>query len=162
MSGLWGRFLILYGMSENGWIDSELYFNWFEKIFVPDFMLEGHKSHNSPEVIANAADLGLNVFCLPPNTSHTTQPLDVSYFGPLKQHMSSTCHKCLSNNPGAIVTKVVFSSLIILKLGIRQLPEDLINSFHKTGVCPLNRMSSVFVSCHHMNRHVIVMIIRLY
>ena len=126
MSGQWGRFLTLYGMSENGWIDSELYFNWFEKI------------------------------------SMCAQPLNVSYFGPLKQHRSSTCHKFLSNNPGAIVTKVGFSSIIILKLGIRQLPEDLINSFHKTGVCPLNKMSSVFVSCHHMNRHMIVMMIRLY
>ena len=49
----------LYGMSENGWIDQELYNNWLEKIFIPNIpsyrpvilLLDGHKSHYTPEAI---------------------------------------------------------------------------------------------------------------
>ena len=78
----------LSGMSENGWIDQELYNNWLEKIFIPNIpsyrslmlLLDGHKSHYTHEAISLAANQDIIVFCIPANTTHTTQPLDVSFF----------------------------------------------------------------------------------
>ena len=68
----------LYGMSENGWIDQELYNNWLEKIFIPNIpsyrpvilLLDGYKSHYTPEAISLAANQDIILFCIPPNTTH--------------------------------------------------------------------------------------------
>ena len=103
----------LYGMSESGWIDQELFSLWFEKLFIPNIppqrpvmlMLDGHKSRYTPEAISRAAASGIIIFCIPPNMTHKAQPLDVSFFAPLKQYWSSVCHTFMVNNPGAVVTR---------------------------------------------------------
>ena len=72
----------LYGMSENGWIDQELFYYWLDRLFLehitpqcPVMLLcDGHKSHFTPEAISNAAKKGVVVFCIPPNTTHAAQP----------------------------------------------------------------------------------------
>jgi len=63
----------LYGMSKNGWIDQELYNDWFEKLFIPNIpphrpillMLDGHKSHYTPEAISLAANEGIVIPLIP-------------------------------------------------------------------------------------------------
>ena len=136
----------LYGMSENGWIDQELFYYWFKNVFLKNIpaqrpvilLCDGHSSHYTPEVIAEAATHGVVLFCIPPNTTHVSQPLDVSFFGPLKHHWTNVCHQFLSENPGASVTKLIFSSLFsqVWYKGIK--PENIINGFRKTGVFPFN------------------------
>ena len=136
----------LYGMSENGWIDQELFFYWFGNIFLkripsqrPVILLcDGHSSHYTPEVITRAATHGVVLFCIPPNTTHVSQPLDVSFFGPLKHHWTFVCHQFLSENPGASITKLNFSSLFSRAWYKAIKPENIINGFCKTGVCPFN------------------------
>ena len=44
--------------------------------------LDGHGSHFTPDALKRAADEGIIIFCIPPNTTHRAQPLDVSFFGP--------------------------------------------------------------------------------
>ena len=81
-------------MSENGWIEQELFFYWLKDLFLkyipPErpvmLVMDGHSSHYTPEAIRGAAQMGVIVLCIPPNTTHATQPLDVSLFGPLKRH----------------------------------------------------------------------------
>ena len=43
--------------------------------------------------------------CLPLNTTHAAQPLNISFFGPLKKHWSSVYHSYVSENSGKVVTK---------------------------------------------------------
>ena len=74
-------------------------------------LCDGHGSHFTPEAIARAAEKGVVVFCIPPNTTHVAQPLDVSFFAPLKRYWSSICHTYLAENPGCVVTKLNFSLL---------------------------------------------------
>ena len=137
----------LYGMSENGWIDSELFFYWLDKLFLkhipphrPVILLcDGHKSHYTPDAISRAAQAGVIIFCIPPNTTHTAQPLDVSFFAPLKRYWSSTCHEYMNENPGMVVTKLKFSRLFS-KAWVKAIkPETIINGFRKTGICPFNK-----------------------
>ena len=47
--------------------------------------IDGHYSHSSLELITRARSLGIHLFCLPPNTTHLLQPLDIGVFGPVKQ-----------------------------------------------------------------------------
>ena len=68
----------LYGMSESGWIDQELFFYWLKKLFIKQIppqrpvmlLYDGHSSHYTPNAIAEAVKEGVIIFCLPPNTTH--------------------------------------------------------------------------------------------
>ena len=82
----------LYGMSDKGWTDMELFSYWLKDLFLPNIpparpvllLLDGHSSHYEPDTIHHAATEGVVVLCLPPHTTHVSQPLDVSFFKPLK------------------------------------------------------------------------------
>ena len=82
----------IYGLSASGWMDRQLFREWFHRHFlqhVPStrpllLMLDGHSSHYSLEFIRKTTLEGVIVSCLPPHTTHVTQPLDVSAFHSLK------------------------------------------------------------------------------
>ncbi len=77
-----------YGLSGKGWIDTGLFQDWFSQHFLcyaPPIrplllLLDGHSSHYSPEMIRIAADEGVLLYVLPPNTTNLTQPLDKGVF----------------------------------------------------------------------------------
>jgi hypothetical protein len=48
------------------------------------FILDGHGSHITLEVIEQAKEFGLDIITLPSHTSHALQPLDVVCFKPFK------------------------------------------------------------------------------
>ena len=101
---------------------------------------------HTPEAISGAAQEGVIVFCIPPNTTHAAQPLDVSFFGPLKRHWSSACHAYLAKNPGSVVTKLQFNSLFSQAWYKAIRPETIISGFRKTGICPLDKDAIRIVS----------------
>lgn len=137
----------LYGMSENGWIDHELFFHWLNNHFVKHIpptrlvllILDGHSTHFTPEAIQESKKQGIEVIALPPHTTHQAQPLDVSFFKSLKSHWSSVCHTYMSENVGHVVTKFQFSALFSKAWYLAVKPETIINGFRKTGVYPLNK-----------------------
>ena len=99
----------LYGMSDSGWMDSELFSNWFSNHFlkhaVPSrplmLILYGHSSHYTLKLVKTAAENDVVLFCLPP---HTTAD-----FGPLKTYWVETCRQFVFSNPGRAITKFQFS-----------------------------------------------------
>ena len=136
-----------YGMSENGWIDSELFFHWLNTHFVRHIpstrpvllLLDGHSTHFTPEALKESKTKGIEVLALPPHTTHQAQPLDVSFFKSLKSHWSSVCHDYLSENLGHVVTKFQFSSLFSKAWYLAIKPQTIMNGFRKTGISPLDR-----------------------
>ena len=103
----------LYGLSRNGWINSDLFYHWFTNHFLQYapptrpllLLLDGHSSHYSPSTIKLAAENQIVVFVLPPNTTHISQPLDRGCFSPLKAAWRKYCHMFRSKNPGRVVTR---------------------------------------------------------
>ena len=85
-----------YGVSDSGWTNRELFFGWLEEHFLVHaiparpllLLVDGHSSHYDLDSIHFARDHSVIIFCLPPHTTHEAQPLDVSFFGPLKKHWS--------------------------------------------------------------------------
>ena len=86
----------LYGTNESGWMDASVFLSWFNKLFVLAvsylsrsgpvvLFMDGHHSHISLELIKTAKANNITLQCLPPNTMHITQPLDVGVFAPLKK-----------------------------------------------------------------------------
>ena len=75
---------IFYAPSNNSWIDSELFPQWFTYHFLkyaPSahpllLLLDSHSSHYQPDVVRIAAKFQVIIFRLPPHTAHVTQPLD--------------------------------------------------------------------------------------
>ena len=73
-----------YGLSKSGWMDLILFSTWFKEHFLPYapsarpllLLIDGHKSHFCPDMIKLAANEGVIIFALPPNTTHLCQPLD--------------------------------------------------------------------------------------
>ena len=71
-----------------------------------------YSTHFTPCAVELASKNGATILCLPLHTTHAVQPLDLSFIGPLKKHWSSVCHTFMAENPGKVVTKFSFSSLI--------------------------------------------------
>ena len=136
----------LYGMSEKGWTDQEMFFFWMTELFVKHIpparpvllLVDGHSSHYEPDTIRAAAEQGVIVFCLPPHCTHIAQPLDVSFFRPLKVYWSEACHTFMQENPGSVITKYQFSTLFSKAWYKAIQPQNLIAGFKKCGIYPYN------------------------
>ena len=108
-----------YGLSQNGWINNELFESWFIEHFIPNavsarllfLLLDGYSTHYQPQVIRFAMEHDVIMLCLPPHTTHESQPLDIGVFAPLKAQWSKFCHEFYQKNHGKVITKFNFSSL---------------------------------------------------
>jgi len=81
------------GRTENGWMDSMSFYEYFTNVFHPYLMeqkidfpvivfLDGHLSYHLSYF---CRENEIIICCLPPNTTHVLQPFDVAFFAPLKQ-----------------------------------------------------------------------------
>ena len=136
-----------YAGTSNGWVNAEIFDSWFSKHFLAHapsarpllLLLDGHSSHFEPTVLRLAAENGVVIFCLPPNTTHLTQPLDKGCFGPLKTYRKEECQGYLSKNPGRVVTRYQFSDIFSKAWAKGMTMKNIIGGFKTTGVFPLNR-----------------------
>ena len=139
----------LYGMSEKGWTDQEMFFFWMTELFVKHIppahpvllLVDGHSSRYEPDTIRAAAEQGVIVFCLPPHCTHLAQPLDISFFRPLKVYRSEACHTLMQGkkkNPGSVITKYQFLTLFSKAWYKAIQPQHLIAGFKKCGIYPYN------------------------
>ena len=136
-----------YGLSSNGWVDSELFRGWLSDHFnshaVGDrpilLLLDGHSSHYQPELISYAKKFGIILFCLPPHTTHESQPLDASVFKSLKENWKHACHNFIQSNPSLTITKYRFSGLFKEAWGKTMNPATFCFGFRRCGVYPFNK-----------------------
>jgi len=134
-----------YGLSDKGWVDTQL-FQGLTEHFLPNavgsrpllLLLDGHSSHYQPDLISYAKEHNTILFCLPPHTTHESQPLDASVFKPLKQNWQDVCHQYVQDNPGKVVTKYQFSELLKEAWQRTMTPSIIIAGFRRCGVFPLN------------------------
>ena len=135
-----------YGLSANGWINSDLFEVWFIEHFIPNsvsarplfLLLDGHSTHYQPQVIRFAMKHECIILFLPPHTTHESQPLDVGVFAPLKMHWSKVCHDFYHKNPGKVITNFNFSSLFSEAWCRAVTPVNIMAGFRRAGVYPLN------------------------
>ena len=138
-----------YGLSHNGWMDQELFRLWFKDHFlkyIPTrpviLLMDGHRSHYNPETIRFASKNGVVLFTLPPNTTHMSQPLDRSCFGPLKTAWREVCHRFMCNS-GQTVSRFSFSHLLHEAWDIAMTRKNIISGFKVTGIFPFDRKALV-------------------
>ncbi|CAF1531720.1 unnamed protein product, partial [Rotaria sordida] len=80
----------MYRCSNKGWITSDLFLDWFENLFLLEtahiprpllLLMDNLSAHISIKAIEMAQKNQIILLCLPPNTTHALQPLDVVTFG---------------------------------------------------------------------------------
>ena len=147
----------MYGLSDNGWIDGELFDQWFRHHFLAHapptrpllLLLDGHSSHYTPSVISKGLEEGVIIFCLPPHSSHATQPLDRGVFASLKSCWKEECHKYRSANPSKVITRFSFCQIFNHAWTRGMTMHNVITGFRVTGVYPVNREVIVSPSTPH-------------
>lgn len=145
----------LVEISETGYITSELFLKWlrnFIEIVKPTIdkkvilVLDGHTTHSKNlEAIVMAREYGVIMLQLPGHTTHRLQPLDKSFFSPLKSNFNQAIQKWLRSNPGLCVTQYQVAGLCTEAYSKAATIENAINGFRVTGVWPVDR--SVFKDC---------------
>ena len=83
-----------YGLSNSGWMDAELFGEWFKHHFLlhaPSarpllLLLDGHASHYNPGVLRIAAEEDIILFLPATSYTHLLQPLDNGLFSSIKSH----------------------------------------------------------------------------
>ncbi|XP_030763697.1 uncharacterized protein LOC115888203 [Sitophilus oryzae] len=100
----------VYQCSDNGWMNQDLFADWlkhFNKHAKPSIadpvllVCDNHGSHISLDMYEFCKIHHIHVVSLPPHKSHKMQPLDVTFYGPLKNayyrecelHLKITAHE---------------------------------------------------------------------
>ena len=137
----------LYGKSESGYVDSELFIKWMEKIFlkfaVPErpiiLFIDGHKSHVTLDVVDMARNNDVILFCLPPHTTHALQPLDVAVFKSFKNHFSKAVKALSFAKKNFVVSKRDFARVVKDPFEQAFSIHKIKSGFRKSGIFPFNR-----------------------
>ena len=138
-----------YGISESGWMDTINFLSWFTRHFIPAvkhltetgpvlLLFDGHYSHISLELIRQARQHNIHLTCLPPNTTHLLQPLDVGVFAVLKKYWRKILKQYRMETRGGKATKETFPGLIA-QLWDTFTPGICKAGFRSTGLAPFSR-----------------------
>lgn len=132
---------------EKGWMNSEVFLKWlqhFVKFVKPStekkvlLLVDGHSSHKSLEVITYAKEHGIVLFCFPPHCTHRVQPLDVSFYAPLRSFYNQELSSWLKNHPGRTVTHFQVAEILNLAYMKAATIKNATSGFSSTGISPFN------------------------
>jgi hypothetical protein len=102
-------------------------------------ILDGHKSHTkSLSTIEFARENGIEMVSLPPHTSHKLQPLDRSFFKPLKSAFNTACSSWLRSHPGRRITVDQLGELFNTACLKAATMENAVSGFRCSGIVPFN------------------------
>ena len=135
------------GVSENGWIESDLFVKWLEH-FVHHvqpsvdrkvlLVLDGHASHKSLAAIDYAWENAVIIICLPPHSTHQMQPLDRTIFGPLKSAYNAECDKWMVRHPGRRISQYDVGELFNEAYLKAASMKNAVSGFASSGLWPFN------------------------
>lgn len=143
-----------YNRTHHGWMDAQTFTEWFESSFLPHAKrLPGRKvllgdnlsSHFTDTVITQCQENDIAFVCLPKNSTHLTQPLDVGFFRPFKiawrdvlTNWKAT-HKQQTSIDKKDFPQLLASTLVEMeKKSDHAIKNDLISSFQATGIVPID------------------------
>lgn len=137
------------GVSENGWMTCECFYEYMTNVFYPWivqqgiklpilFFVDGHVSHSSIHLSNFCDDVGIILVCLFPNATHLHQPMDIFVFKTLKESWKAAVANWRNDNPGQLFKKKDFAPLLQQAINSSISPDVLRNGFRKSGLCPWN------------------------
>lgn len=138
-----------YNCSPSGWMETEQFYEWFQKVFVSGtsqldgaklLIFDGHSSHISPQVVQLAVENNIELLCLPAHTSSILQPLDVGVFKTVKAAWRKCLREYYDQTRYSNVDKRVFPSLLKRLVDQGSFSRgNAVSAFEACGIVPLNR-----------------------
>lgn len=142
-----------YNRTKSEWFTVEVFEDWYFSILLPHFqklpedipkvlMGDNLASHVSPAVIKSCVQNNIRFCLLSPNSTHITQPLDVSCFRPLKAKWRVILTDWKLKHRGTIPKDTfprLLKSCLDKMLENNKGKKNLIAGFEATGVVPLNK-----------------------
>lgn len=93
---------------------------------------------------------------IPPHSSHRIQPLDVTFYKPLKTAYNVECDKYLKSHPGEKITTKEIAEIFNKAYSRIATPEKAIKGFETTGIYPINPdvfSEDDFVAAENIRNH---------
>lgn len=101
--------------------------------------MDGHTSHsNCIELLYLASENDVIIVCLPSHTTQALQPLDRSFFKPLKMYYSQEAHSWMLRNKDRTITRLQVGALIGKAWGKAATVRNATSGFRACGIFPLN------------------------
>ena len=134
-------------INDSGWMTGEQFLKWlkhFKEHANPTIerkellLVDGHSSHKHIDVLTYAKENGIVMLSFPPHCTHRLQPLDVTFFAPLKIFYNQEVSKWLRTHPGRAVTQYQIAALFSEAYGKAATNHNALSGFSKTGIWPLN------------------------
>lgn len=138
----------VYTCSHNGWTNEDIFLDWlkhFKKIAKPSqedpvlLILDNHGSHISLPSYEFCRENYIHVLSIPPHTSHRLQPLDISFFGPLKSVFNRECDKFMRSNTYKKITPYDIATIFNAAYMSVATIEKGVSGFRSTGIYPVNK-----------------------
>ncbi|KAL0852338.1 hypothetical protein ABMA28_000541 [Loxostege sticticalis] len=125
----------LYTNSKNGWINEELFPTQESPVLL---ILDNHSSHISLQGYNFCKENHITMLSIPPHSSHRTQPLDVSFYRPLKAAYRHECNMHMKTHLMSKITPYdvagLFNKAYVQVANISKAE----SGFRATGIYPLN------------------------
>lgn len=139
-----------YFSTKSGWFDGPAFNEWFESLCLPRLkksegktvvIADNLSSHLNMSIFEKCRENNISFVCLPPNSTHLTQPLDVAFFRPMKvawRHILRNWKDTPSGMRAGVLPKHVFPSLLkkLLEDLEPNMKKNLESGFRKTGIFP--------------------------
>lgn len=136
-----------YKCSKNGWVNAEIFVQWlnhfqkYAKATVNDpvlMILDNHSSHISIEAYEFCKRNCIHMVSLPPHTSDHLQPLDLTFFSPLKSALYREYDLYLSTTGHQKITEYDIAELLNRAFMKVATMEKAVSGFRSAGIVPLD------------------------
>ncbi|XP_030764171.1 uncharacterized protein LOC115888559 [Sitophilus oryzae] len=101
-------------------------------------LVDNHSSHISLPGINFCREHGIILVGFPPHTTHKLQPLEVSFFGPLKTYYNQVCDAFLVNHPGVVISDRNIGPLFAEAYCKAATVSNAVKGFKACGIEPFN------------------------
>ena len=151
----------VYTTSDNAWTSSDIAISWLKDIFLPEttpeadewrlLLLDGHKTHIPFDFTAECWEHKVRPFYFPPHATHLLQPLDLSFFSPLKVRYRRIINDLSELDDAAPVKKKRFISAYKLAREMTIQRQCVLGGWRASGICPWNPQKALNSTKYTMN-----------
>lgn len=134
--------------SRTGWINEEIFAKFLEHLAQNTncstdrpilLILDNHETHASLRSVDFASKNGIVLLTIPPHTSHRTQPLDKTVYGPFKTYYNRALDGWMRANPGKTASIYQIAGCVNEAFMSAMTPRNIISGFRSTGIYPYNQ-----------------------
>ncbi|KAF0138776.1 MAG: hypothetical protein FD122_3700 [Stygiobacter sp.] len=136
-------------LAAKGWINAATFLEWLQSfdtwigqqnVLKPVVLLfDGAAVHLCQPGLAYARTHGIELLCLPANSSHITQPLDVSVFRSFKRTMNAVFRDYRLEQTGSSLSKVDIIKLVVRAWNYEAMGSNAVSGFATTGLWPISK-----------------------